>query len=162
MNKSVLYEVSELSSLSCDELKARWRALHSTEPPSHNRSHLIKRLAYKIQENSFGGLTKSSADAMDRVLDVHGYDSSGARQEQSHKKSMPKKNVPITGTRMVREWNGRVHEVVAADGGFEYQGRRYRSLTAVAKEITGTHWNGRAFFGVANTHTKKQRRGSRS
>jgi hypothetical protein len=56
----------------------------------------------------------------------------------------------------VREWNGRRYEVTVASGGFVFEGRRYRSLTAITKAITGTHWNGRAFFGLRNGARKEQ------
>jgi hypothetical protein len=67
--------------------------------------------------------------------------------------------VPVAGTRLVREWNGRTYEVTVVYGGFEYDGRRYRSLTAIATAITGTHWNGRAFFGLKESHRKNSRCG---
>jgi hypothetical protein len=59
----------------------------------------------------------------------------------------------------VREWKGRTYEVTVVHGGFEYEGRRYKSLTAIATTITGTHWNGRAFFGLKRSHEKKGRGG---
>jgi hypothetical protein len=63
----------------------------------------------------------------------------------------------LAGTRLVREWNGRRYEVTVVPGGFVFEGRRYRSLTAITKAITGTHWNGRAFFGLRNNGRKEQK-----
>jgi hypothetical protein len=60
----------------------------------------------------------------------------------------PKVTHPTPGTRLVREWNGQRHEVTAVEGGFEYNGRKHRSLSAIAKAITGAHWSGPQFFGL--------------
>jgi hypothetical protein len=65
---------------------------------------------------------------------------------------------PIIGTRLVRMWRDSRHEVTVIQGGYEYQGRRYRSLSAIAKAITGTHWNGRAFFGLPNSSARENGR----
>jgi hypothetical protein len=67
--------------------------------------------------------------------------------------------MPVVGTRLIRDWNDRRYEVTVTYGGFEFEGRRYRSLSAIAKVITGTHWNGRAFFGLKQQNDKKAKVG---
>jgi hypothetical protein len=144
--KSILKQLAELESLPTETLKSRWRELYQSAPPRFNRQFLIKRLAHRIQEVAYGGLDEPSQNRMDRLLDDEGYDALGL-------KSRPKKKRPgdalLPGTLLVREWNGERHEViVGGDGFFAYRGQPYRSLSAVARAITGTQWNGPAFFGM--------------
>ena len=96
---------------------------------------------------------------MDEILDAHDFDENGSNQDGRRTERKRKVGVPVVGTRLVREWNGHTYEVTVVHGGFEYEGRRYRSLTAITQAITGTHWNGRAFFGLKKSHEKKRRAG---
>ena len=68
-----------------------------------------------------------------------------------------KNGIPVVGTRLIREWQGRRYEVTTVQGGFEHEGRRYRSLSAIARAITGTSWNGPAFFGLRKPEKKQER-----
>jgi hypothetical protein len=149
MADSVLKQVAGLKDLDHDELKALYITLHGKEPPAYNRDFIIKRLAYRIQEIAYGGLSQQAHAKMDDVLKRHGYDENGVSKSQSSSRTRRTKDVPVTGSRLIREWNGRRYEVTAMRDGFEFDGRRYRSLSAVAKAITGAHWNGRKFFGLA-------------
>ena len=79
----------------------------------------------------------------------------GARMTRRQRKN----GVPVAGTRIVRDWHGKRHEVTVTEGGFEYEGRRYRSLSAIARAITGTRWNGPAFFGLRKPERQKEARG---
>jgi hypothetical protein len=145
---SVIKQIADLQNLSQKELVALWRTLCGSEPPAYNRQFIIKRLAYRIQEIAYGGLSEDTHKKMDTVLKRHGYDENGmpvARPDRSSRR----KDAPVIGSKLVREWNGGRYEVTALREGFEYEGRKYRSLSAIAKAITGTHWNGRAFFGLA-------------
>jgi hypothetical protein len=146
---SILSQLAELDRLGPVELKERWRALFGTEPPAYNRPFLIKRLAHRIQELAYGGLAESARRRMNEILDEAGYDENGALQkDRRHYRKSP--IAPVAGTRLVREWNSERHEVLALRVGFEYQGRQYKSLSAIAREITGTRWNGPMFFGLRN------------
>ena len=123
------------------DLKQFWRELYDREPPSYNKPFLIKRLAYRIQELAYGGLS-ARAEAKLNVL---------IEEEDRRVKGLPslrKGDRPIAGTRLIRQWQGVEHCVTVLDDGFEYQGARYRSLSAVARAIAGTRWNGWVFFGV--------------
>ena len=93
------------------------------------------------------GLATRPARRWTTLLEQAGYDEKGALRH-SRKPASFRKDVPMVGTRLVREWDGERYEVTVVQGGFEFAGRRYRSLTAIAKAITGTHWNGPAFFGL--------------
>ena len=158
-NDSVLKQIADLDNLSHEELCKLWRTLSGKDPVASNRPYLIKRLAYRIQELAYGGLSDKARKTMDEIADAHGFDENGGSLDGRRTERKRKVGVPIVGTRLVREWNGRDYEVIVVYGGFEYEGRRYRSLTAIATAITGTHWNGRAFFGLKKSHEKRSRGG---
>jgi hypothetical protein len=141
----ILRQLAELDDLPTDELKVRWRALYAGEPPRFNRQFLIKRLAYRIQELAYGGLSDDDRARMDQVLDEQGFNDIGVKLGGGKAGPVDR---PIAGTLLVREWQGQRHEVIVLTNGFEYRGRPYRSLTAVARDITGTAWNGLVFFGL--------------
>ena len=146
MKRSVVKQIAELPTLPIDRLKERWRALYGTEPPAYNRAHLVKRLAYRVQELAYGGLSEiAMAQLRDRVENGNlGVDTPGNGRSEK-KRDL---NLPVVGTRIIREWNGHRYEVTVVHDGFEFQGLRFRSLTAVAKALTGVHRNGPAFFGL--------------
>lgn len=151
---SVLKQIADLDNLNYNQLCERWRTLFGKDPTASNRPYLIKRLAYRIQEIAYGGLSDNARRTMDDILDAHGFDENGGRRLNG-RRAEKKYRVGVPGTRFIREWKGRTYEVTVVNGGFEYEGCRYRSLTAIALAITGTHWNGRAFFGLQKSHAKK-------
>ena len=139
MTTAILTQVAALPAMPTDKLKAMWRELTGTEPPPYNRTFLVKRLAYRLQELAFGGLSPQAERRLDDLAD----------ELDGKKKPRPKDmTAPIAGTKLIREWQGVQHEVTALAEGFEWQGRRYQSLSAVARAITGTRWNGPLFFGL--------------
>jgi hypothetical protein len=143
MSDMVLRQLAELPTLSVGELRGRWRDLYGAEPPgSYKSQYLIRRLAWRIQELAYGGLSESARATLKQVADE---DAATARRPSSRKREM---DLPVSGTRLIRDWNGEPHEVLVARDGFDYHGRRYRSLSAVAKVITGAHRSGPAFFGL--------------
>jgi hypothetical protein len=118
-----------------------WRDLFESEPPRYNRRFLESRLAYRIQELEYGGLrpaTIARLEALGEQLD-------GGKIDVRRKSA---KDRPISGTRLIREYQGIEHAVTVLDDGYEWQGRPYKSLSAIARAITGTRWNGWVFFGV--------------
>lgn len=128
-------------------LKAQWRELFDSEPPPFNRRYLESRLAYRIQELAYGGLKPETVRRLERLgEDLDGGDS----KKRSNRADRDR---PITGTRLLREWQGVEQVVTVTADGFEWQGRPYKSLSAIARAITGTRWNGLVFFGL------KSRRG---
>jgi len=138
--------MAELQRLPMGELKQRWRDLIGTDPPGYNRSFLISRLTYRRQEIAHGCLSQSALAKMEALLAEAGCDKLG-RLRRRRTRSLSCRAM-LTGTRLVREWNGVRHEVTAVQGGFEYHGQRFLSLSAIARTITGTRWNGPAFFGL--------------
>ncbi len=135
----IVAELSRLEGITNFELRGEWRLLHGMQPPkSLSRDLLLRGITYKIQERAFGGLSKSVLRKL-----------SGATSEASldaYRKAPPV-SVKV-GTRLVREWNGQTHTVLVHADGVEWHGKRYRSHSAVAREITGAHWSGPRFFGL--------------
>jgi len=124
------------------ELKRQWRDLFDSEPPPFNRRYLESRLAYRIQELVYGGLKPETIRRLERLgEDLDGGDRTKRAIRADHGR-------PITGTRLLREWQGVEHAVTVTRDGFEWQGRPYKSLSAIARAITGTRWNGLVFFGL--------------
>ena len=159
MTDSVLAQIAGLKNLDHDGLCQLWRTLYGKEAPTYNRTFLVSRLAYRIQELAYGGLSDETKLKMADVLAAGGFNEMGGNRREKRKQVRrgAGKDMPVAGTRFVREWNGRSYEVIAVPGGFEYDGRLYRSLSAVAKAITGTHWNGRLFFGLAKSRPEGRR-----
>ena len=157
MSNSIVKQIAGLQRQSVPELKERWRELFGTEAPAYNRTFLVKRLAYRLQELTHGGLSAATQAKMKDILREAGLTEDGLTPGRGRlaKRSQDR---PIIGTRLVRMWRDGRHEVTVIQGGYEYQGRRYRSLSAIAKAITGTHWNGRAFFGLPNSSARENGR----
>jgi hypothetical protein len=129
------------------DLKKQWRDLFESEPPPFNRRYLESRIAYRIQELSLGGLKPETIRRLERL----GEELDGGDRKKSRIRA---DTIPIAGTRLIREWLGVEHVVTVTTDGFEWHGRPYKSLSAIARAITGTRWNGLIFFGL-------KRRGSR-
>ena len=125
------------------DLKVQWRELFDSEPPPFNRQYLVTRLAYRIQELAYGGLKPETI----RRLEKLGEDLDGGNPIKRRIRTDIK---PITGTRLLREWQGVEHVVTVTADGFEWQGRPYQSLSSIARAITGSRWNGWVFFGLKN------------
>jgi hypothetical protein len=138
MTDSIAAQVAALPKTPTLELKQMWRELFDREPPGFSRNYLISRLAYRIQELAYGGLKPATRAKLDALAD--GLDPKAARKRIA--------KGPVVGTRLVREFQGREYTVTVLADGFEWEGRRYKSLSAVARTITGTRWNGLTFFGV--------------
>ena len=147
-NASVIKQIAELERMDGKQLKDRWKELFGNEAPGYNKRFLVKRLAYKIQENAYGGLPEETLNQMKDILKEAGYDEQGIHKENKNDEKDKKPRIPVRGARLVREWKGETHEVLVIKNGFEYQGRKYKSLSAVAREITDTRWNGPKFFGL--------------
>jgi hypothetical protein len=137
----VLPRLAALQTAPAAELREQWRALFGVEPPPFNRPYLVSRLAYRIQELAYVGLrpeTRARLEALGEQLDGGNVVLRRIRADSR----------PLPGTRLVREYDGVQHVVTVRADDFEYEGRPYRSLSAIARHITGTRWNGWVFFGL--------------
>ncbi len=132
----VARKIADLAELDRENLIARWRAVYGAPPPRKlSRALLEKALAYEIQCAAFGGLSTATKRAL-RAAAASKDGSTGPR-------------LLNPGARLIREWNGTVHEVDVSGDGYVWQDQRYRSLTAIACRITGTKWSGPRFFGLS-------------
>ena len=144
MSESVLAQIAALKTRSTTELRHMWQELFDREPPVLGRRYLEDRIAYRIQELHFGGLSDRARRRLD-ALAVQLEPKAARRRDPGR---------PIAGTQLRREWKGVEHVVTVREHDFEYGGRPYRSLSAVAREIAGTRWNGWLFFGLRNGTAK--------
>ncbi len=128
-------------------LQALWQRLFRKPPnPSLRREVLIPILAYRLQEVAWGGMNASTEKRL-RDLAI-----SGPADGQSNPLLRPK-----PGTHFVREWQGELHEVTVLPDGYEYKDHIYRSLSEIARAITGTRWSGPAFFGLHSRAKERAR-----
>lgn len=149
--KTVDVEIARLRDLDAAALRARWHTVLGRPPSPHLPRHLLFRvLAYRLQADRFGDLDAESRHLLDGA----------ASPEDAGKHSMdPKRRfIDLTpGTRLAREWNGRMQRVAVLADGFAWNGKTYSSLSKVALAITGTRWNGPRFFGLRDTPSKETR-----
>jgi hypothetical protein len=136
----VVKRLQSLERMDSSALRAEWRKLYGQNaPPRVTRKLLLLAVAYRIQERAYGGLSaaaKRQLQALGETIDARG---DVVRDRISRLKP---------GTRLVREWHGESHTVIVLEAGFEWRGRQWRSLTAIAREITGARWSGPRFFGL--------------
>jgi hypothetical protein len=132
-------EIADLSKASITDLRERWKTLYGKELSGHiGRTLMIRTIAYRLQERAFGGLKPSTQRVLDRI---------GASRSEAALEPTPKRRASA-GTVLIREWRGVSHRVTVLDHDVVYRGRRYKSLSEVARAITGTHWSGPLFFGL--------------
>ena len=148
VNTSVLAQVAALEGMETTALKKMWRDLFDADPPPYNKRFLVNRLSYRLQELAFGGLSKETVERLEAMA------SNGIPDERNRGRGRAAER-PVVGTRLVREWNGVEHHVSVQADCFEWQGKKYRSLSAVARAITGTRWNGPLFFALRKHGSKK-------
>ncbi|MFO7856830.1 MAG: DUF2924 domain-containing protein [Paracoccaceae bacterium] len=139
--ESVAARVAALREAPLAELREEWRALFGAEAPITSRDYLRRRLAYRVQELAFGGLKPATVKRLEEMGERLDGGNVITRRIRADLK-------PVAGTRLVREWQGVEHVVTVTADGYEWEGRSYRSISAVARAITGTRWNGWTFFGL--------------
>ena len=136
---SVAKELEALPDLPLNVLKARWHELYGMLPPARlGRGLIAKAVAYKIQERALGGLKPA----------VRRHLIQAAEEVATGRTPSAPPIVIKPGTRLLREWQGVTHEVIVLEDGVQYRGKMWASLSAVAREITGTRWSGPLFFGL--------------
>jgi hypothetical protein len=132
-------EIAGLSKASMTDLRERWKTLYGKEPSGYiGRSLMIRAIAYRLQERALGGLKPSTQRVLDRI---------GAGRSEAGLEPIPTRRASA-GTVLIREWRGVSHRVTVLDHDVVYRGRRYKSLSEVARAITGTRWSGPLFFGL--------------
>lgn len=129
--------ISALATMSPAQLCIEWRRVWKIAPPEMTADLLARGIAWKMQERSTGGLTPATVRKLKALAAGKGANAHAA--------------VLKPGTRILREWNGRSVNVLVAEGNFIFEDRRYRSLSEIAREVTGTKWSGPRFFGLKAT-----------
>ena len=147
MTMPILRQIAQLQDRSQDELKAMWSEYFGEAPPAYRRGFLVRGLAQRIQELTYGGLAADYQKRLDALVDDLPKGKGTGRARSVHA-GTPQRL--LIGTRLVREYQGVAHEAVVVDGGYEYSGRLFKSLSAIARHIAGTRWNGWTFFGLPN------------
>ena len=139
MKRRPYLTLGRLAVLPLEELNHEWMRRFGAPPPNLSPDLLRLGLGYKLQEERHGGISRSTRSLLRQVGALAG--------EVTTKAALPRKLT--LGTRLVRDWHGVGHTVTVLDVGFEYDGQRWNSLSAIAKAITGAKWNGPRFFGLA-------------
>jgi hypothetical protein len=139
ISATLVADIDALEELSRGALREQWEDLYGTPCPPRMSSSLMRRaVAYRIQEQALGGLDRATLRRLDRAA---------ADLAAGRPLAVPAPKIK-PGTRLLREWQGAVHEVIVLDRGVEYRDQTWPSLSAVAREITGTRWSGPRFFGL--------------
>lgn len=131
MSAGLETELADLEQLQPKDLRSKWENVYHSPAPNLSPALLRSGIAWKLQEAKLGGHSKSALPLL-----------TGKGETAAAVKLTP-------GTRLVRDWHGVGHTVTVVEGGFNYDGKKWRSLTAIARHITGTKWSGPRFFGVA-------------
>jgi hypothetical protein len=137
-------QLAQLEHLTREQLVERWCELYGSDPPGKVSDLLMRQaVAYRLQVRQLGGLNFSTRRTLERALD-----------EDRPVGATPKcqgKSIAV-GAVLIRQWRGATHQVTILENGMLYHGKHYRSLSEVAREITGTRWSGPLFFGLKRNH----------
>lgn len=160
MQADLTAKIHALQKMTVADLRGEWRRVMGEEPRSYNRAWLWRRLAWAIQAKEFGGLSARAEQRLQELaVEAEAWMPLGKRAFQGQNAASPVPGVrdprlPAPGTVITRPYRGLTIAVTILPDGFEYGGRRFTSLTAVAKAITGSHWNGMEFFGLRKSVKK--------
>jgi len=155
MTETKLSKIMALKEKSLSELKATYKELFDgKKAPSSNKVYLWRKIAYRMQEIDSGGLSAQTEGKIQELIQK--YDPINNKMLRpdtpvingSAKKLKRDKRLPIPGTVITKEYKGKVLQVKILESGYEYNNKKYRSLSSIAKEATGAHWNGFLFFGL--------------
>jgi hypothetical protein len=148
--RPITEEIRALREMRVPELVARYQQVFGKPPRVKHREWLWKRIAWKIQEQRFGGLSDVAKQRIDDLIaDMDLPLGDDRRTVAGTLRGPVKAEGPPAGTTLVRRWHGQDVHVRVVDGGYEHDGVVHRSLSAAARAITGSHWNGRLFFGLS-------------
>jgi hypothetical protein len=174
VDRAVLIEVENLRRADVARLQEKYREVFGEPARSSHREHLFRRIAWQLQARAEGDLTERAVRRAAEIADdadlrkVAPTDffqlegerittAPGAKSQQNVDRRMP-----LVGTLLSRRWKGRTILVEVLAQGFRYEGKPYSSLSAIAREVTGTRWNGMAFFGLTSAARKQRKERSRA
>jgi hypothetical protein len=140
MSNEISTKLEELPRLPKTELRVLWQELFGKPGhPKLRREMMIPILAYRIQEKAYGGLKPSTRKRLEKFAQ---------ELDRDPKAKLTAPQQIKTGTKLLRQWRGETHNVIVVDEGFDYRNKRYKSLSEIARLITGTRWSGPSFFGL--------------
>jgi len=149
----LITEIMSLKNASLEAIKAKYAEVFGEDAPAtNNKIFLWKKIAYRLQEKQYGGLPVATlgriAELIDRYDPVNNKSLRPAATQEPGRKQLTGRDrrLPIPGAILKKEYKGRIYEVKILEKGFEYDGKVYKTLSAIAKAITGAHWNGYLFF----------------
>jgi hypothetical protein len=153
---TLLQQVAAIQELGAAELVDRYREVFGEAPRTRQPAWLRSRIAWRLQADAAGGLSPAATRRLDALISeirLPTGDDAAPRTERAKLPRDPRR--PRIGTLLTREWRGGELRVVVVEGGFEHEGVVYKSLSAVAKAVTGAHWSGNLFFGVTSRRKKR-------
>jgi len=146
--QKLVVQSDQLRQLTAEELLEQWQTLFGGNSPAKLRSSLlVQAIAYRLQEKALGGLKPATLRLLERIAD----DAAAGHPVSA----TPAKIDTTIGTVLMREWHGKKHQVTVMEDGFLYRAKRFRSLSEIARAITGARWSGPLFFGL-KSHRKEQ------
>lgn len=155
MSENTVTKIMDLKSMSLEELQKRYEEVfEGSKAPSNNKVYLWRKIAYRIQERDCGELAEKAQGKIEEFIQKYDPINNNALRPdnsetpESGKKSNRDKRLPIPGTIITKEYKGNKIQIKILESGFEYNNKTYKSLSAIAKETTGAHWNGYLFFGL--------------
>ncbi len=157
MNETIVQQIQRLRAMTVNQLREKYAEVFGEPTSARNKDYLWKKIAWRIQELEYGGLSERAKNRAKEIANEHdirvrpprgAFNEFSQPVQASRVKAPTKANLPAPGTLLTREYKGRTIEVEVLENGFRYEGQAFRSLSAIAREITGTTWNGRLFFGV--------------
>ncbi len=140
MKPSIAKQINSLEDQSIEAIKVLWKDIFGTQAPPYTKAYLIPRLAYRLQELHYG----PCSDKLIAQLDYFSKRLEKGKSIVAHTRICK----PLIGTKLIREYKGKFHEVIVVEKGFFYEGQTYKSLSVIARKITGGRWNGPLFFGL--------------
>jgi hypothetical protein len=151
MERDIADEIQSLKNQPLEALTARYKEVFGvSEAPSSNKVFLWRKISYRLQEIEHGGLSKRTLEQIDSLIKQYDPINNTALRPESEtlEKIGKDRRLPIPGTVITKLYKGTTFTVRVLERGFEYNGELYNSLSAIAKDITGAHWNGYGFFNL--------------
>ncbi len=145
-------QIMMLKNASAEELIKRYKELFRADATGTHKTYLWRKIAYKLQEQEHGGLSTKAKEKLKVLIEEFDPINNKAlrpdKQIVNQQAPVKDKRLPIPGTMITKEYKGIKHQVKILEKSFEYNGKIYKTLSAIAKEITGAHWNGYLFFNL--------------
>lgn len=151
---TITQQIRELQGMTASQLAERYEKLFGERPRVRNVAFLRRHVAWKLQEREFGGLSERAKARLDELIAQIDLPLGDIPPRCPRRSTRKESRGPLAGTTLIRRWHDQEIRVDVTDDGFEWDGTLYRSLSAVARAVTGANWNGKLFFGLAKRRPK--------